>query len=234
MNYPKDTIEFAPLPKDKRFHDITEQVFNDLLILGFAGYSATPSDHPKLLWFVECHCGNVFVAIGSNIKNGNTKSCGCIGRQRMTLLRQSHALSYSREHRIWSGIKTRCYNSRSRNYVRYGGRGIRMCERWRHSFEHFFADMGEAPSAVHSIERRNNNGDYTPENCYWGTRLIQSNNRRNNVFLTFGNKTQSIADWARETGLSYATLQQRIYKEWDVADALTVPPQKSRYWSVEP
>lgn len=125
-------------------------------------------------------------------------------------------------YKAWGSMKQRCYNPSDPHYVRYGGRGIYMCDEWRHSFRQFQADMG--PSLTHSVERINNNGPYAPFNCRWATKKDQMRNRRNNVRWIYQGRIQTIADWADEVGLDYDTLYSRVMLYmWTIGDALTKP-----------
>src|SRR5262249_18282820 len=115
-----------------------------------------------------------------------------------------------------------CTNKKCVDYPNYGGRGIMVCDRW-HTFDNFLADMGEKPAAK-SIDRIDNNKGYSPENCRWATLIEQANNKRSNVRLTFNGRTQSIKQWAMETGIPYKTLYYRIrYSSWPVEEALSTP-----------
>lgn len=107
-------------------------------------------------------------------------------------------------------MKSRCYCASDQNYQNYGARGIRVCDRWRESFEAFLADMGQRPSPRHSIERRENNGHYEPGNCYWATRSEQSRNKRTTRFVTIDGVTKPLAEWAETHGLKYHTLKRRV------------------------
>ena len=118
---------------------------------------------------------------------------------------------------------TRCYNTRRKEYPRYGGRGIKMCERWRTSFQNFLADMGPRPGDGYTIERKNNNGDYEPGNCVWATWKRQQRNRSNNRLLAFKGEIHSVAEWSDKLGISYSTLVQRLNKHWTIEKALTTP-----------
>ena len=118
-------------------------------------------------------------------------------------------------------MKNRCYTKTHKDYASYGGRGIVVCSRWVNSFDTFFEDMGPAPSANHSIERNDVNGNYEPTNCRWATAVEQANNRRNTVVLEWNGRSQSMADWARELGINYYTLKQRLRNGWTPAEALS-------------
>jgi hypothetical protein len=114
----------------------------------------------------------------------------------------------------------RCCGTRRTNYPMYGGRGIKVCERWQNSFEAFLADMGERPSPKHTIERKDNNGDYTPSNCRWATICEQARNRRNNRLGTLNGKTQSIAAWAEERGANLQRVYSRLSRGWTLEQAI--------------
>lgn len=127
------------------------------------------------------------------------------------------------EYGIWHGMKDRCSNPKSDRWLRYGGRGIRVCERWLNSFENFYADMGPRPSSDHQIDRIDNDGDYEPGNCRWVTRLVNSNNKESSRMIEFRGKTQSLSQWAREVGLTKGALETRLNTGWTVERALTEP-----------
>lgn len=123
----------------------------------------------------------------------------------------SHGESYSRAYNIWAMMRQRCNNPKTANYKWYGGQGIRCCERWAR-FENFLADMGHPPSLKHTLDRIDRLKDYTPENCRWTTDDIQANNRSNNIKLTAFGKTQTLAQWARETGLKRWLIKHRVFE----------------------
>jgi hypothetical protein len=119
----------------------------------------------------------------------------------------------------------RCTNENSRDYRRYGARGITLDARWL-KFENFFADMGERPTDRHTLERKDNSKGYSPENCVWATRKEQANNTRRNRTLTFGGKTQTIAQWAGQLGLPEKLISTRLRRGWSEQAALTLPAMR--------
>lgn len=121
---------------------------------------------------------------------------------------------------IWVAMRSRC----SGNDPRYGGRGIAVCERWRHSFSLFLEDMGPRPSLEHSLDRYpDKNGDYEPGNCRWATASEQNRNKCSNIWITIDGEMKTAKDWASERGLNYYTLMKRIYHGWDPVDAVLKP-----------
>lgn len=120
-------------------------------------------------------------------------------------------------------MKQRCYNKNEKNYGGYGGRGIKVCDRWRDHFAMFIQDMGPRPSPQHSLDRIDVNGDYCPENCRWATQAEQQQNRRVNILLKFNGKVQCLAVWARELGIGEWALASRIRRGWSIERALTTP-----------
>jgi hypothetical protein len=131
----------------------------------------------------------------------------------------THGMSSSRTFKIWSNMKERCADKQD---VNYGGRGITVDPIWEKSFMAFLSDMGEAPAGM-QIDRIDNNGNYEKSNCRWTTALVNANNKRTCVYVTYNNKTQTIADWARETGIERKTLEYRFRAGWSAERALTTP-----------
>lgn len=180
----------------------------------------------------RCDCGDKRIAVLSELRRGNTKSCGCLSRELRSIAvgRRSitHGESDCKTHRIWRAMKSRCNNPRVHNYQDYGGRGISVCPQWEKSYEMFIADMGHCPSGA-SIDRIDNDGNYEPGNCRWATRADQNRNRRDNVMLTFAGKTMCLTDWASEIGMNERTLRNRIkHYGWSIKDALTIPVGQKR------
>lgn len=208
-----------------RLRDLTGQRFGRLSVVGRA-----PLRADRVHWTCRCDCGRVVPIAGGNLCSGNTTSCGCRHREELAARNLKHgALAGERstpEYNSWASAKSRCYNRRNADYADYGGRGITMCETWRESFSAFFAAMGPRPSRT-ELDRIDNEGGYGPGNCRWATRTAQTNNRRFNHRLTHDRRTMSLADWARETGLSQKVLAARIARGWPPEHALTKPPRRS-------
>lgn len=172
----------------------------------------------------QCDCGHALIVRGVSLQSGATTSCGCFHREKVGAANRTHGMSGATpEYRAWAHMLRRCYTPTTREYRHYGGRGIKVCDRWRESFENFYADMGPRPTADHSIDRIDNDGDYEPKNCRWTTAGVQARNTRKNVNLTFNGKTQTISEWTRELGFERETLRYRIAKGWPVDLALTTP-----------
>lgn len=130
-------------------------------------------------------------------------------------------------------MKERCYVTTDKRYGDYGGRGIRVCERWLNSFEKFFADMGERPSQRHTIDRKNNNGNYEPGNCRWATRAEQNRNQRRNVIVEHDGKRLCVAEWAELAGISADVLRNRLNRGWSIEEAM-VKGKCTRYSNHKP
>ena len=124
----------------------------------------------------------------------------------------THRMTGTGAHRSWVAMRQRCLNTKQSNHHRYGGRGITICPEWT-SFEQFYKDMGPRPPGT-SLNRKDNDGDYTPENCEWADRVTQNNNSRGNVFISFNGESLSINDWSHRTGLSQSVISERRRRGW--------------------
>jgi hypothetical protein len=130
-------------------------------------------------WICRCDCGNIINTAAHTLLKGHSGSCGCLRRDNIVAAVKRHGLYLSREYQCWQNMIARCYRPRHESYCRYGARGIRVCHRWRKSFLSFYLDMGPRPAgmygkyAAYSIERKNNDLGYSPDNCVWATRLDQ-------------------------------------------------------------
>lgn len=178
-------------------------------------------------WSCRCECGTLRIVDGSSLKSGRTRSCGCLKKELMKSSRTTHGQykdgKTTTEINRWMGMKSRCYNLNSPHYKDYGGRGIKVCDRWLESFDNFFEDLGKCPEGM-TLDRINNDGDYEPGNVKWSTRKEQANNRRNNRPIIFNGETKNLLEWATYLGISYNILWGRL-RRWDndVERALTTP-----------
>lgn len=140
---------------------------------------------------------------------------------------KTHGMRGSKIYSVWTGIKTRCYNQNDHNYLRYGARGIKMCDSWKGSFESFYEDVGDIPEKPEtekkpmSLDRIDNEGDYSPENCEWSTWSDQCNNRRSNVLLTRDGKIMNVLQWAKELSMDAKLIYSRKSKGWSDERTLT-------------
>lgn len=199
--------------------DRTGRIYGRLTVIDYGGFSR---EKQQTFWVCRCDCGKVVNAIGKELNRGSKKSCGCLQRDVLIKRNTKHGWSKTSTYMSWSSAKSRCTNSNDDFYFRYGGRGIKMCDRWLISFENFLADMGKKPTPRHSLDRINNDGNYEPSNCRWATHKQQANNKRNNCILNFMGVNKTLAQWAEERGINKGTLWTRIYElGWRTSDALT-------------
>jgi hypothetical protein len=185
--------------------DITDQKFGRLIakrIVGKTSYGAT-------LWKCICECGNIHYADISNLRKGNTKSCGCLRLDTVT----KHNQSYTTTYHSYAAMLDRCYNKNNKRYKDWGGRGIKVNKRWRgkNGFNNFFIDMGERPKNK-TLNRIKNNKGYSKKNCEWATARRQANKRRNNVLITLEGKTRTMTQWSRKLGLKPGNVVARYYR----------------------
>jgi hypothetical protein len=178
-------------------------------------------------WLCRCDCGTEQVRKGAQMryaeKKGAQQAC-------MRCAATKHGLSDTPEFNAWNQMHDRCRRQNHPAFMHYGGRGISVCERWS-DFANFLADMGERPTPKHSLDRIDNNGNYSPDNCRWALPRTQTRNQSTTVMLAHDGRTQCIMDWANELGVSHAVIWQRINTlKWTVAEALNTPIGKSCNW----
>lgn len=164
----------------------------------------------SIIWECVCDCGNTVFSTGGNLKRYNTKSCGCLNRQKRAVSCLKHGMTNTPEFKCWQHIISRCTKPFDRSYKNYGGRGISICERWFFSFQNFFEDMGNRPSNNHSIERNNVNGNYEPSNCRWATRDEQAKNKRNTRRVEYQGEFYHVNELCKKIGISKVTLYNKL------------------------
>lgn len=145
-----------------------------------------------------------------------------------SVVRKRHGMNKSPEHRAWVHMKQRCTNPKKREYKHYGGRGIKVCDEWMHSFLAFFEHIGLRPSEKHSLDRIDVNGDYEPGNVRWATHQQQIENTTVVKLVTLDGRSQSISAWEREYGLHRGTVSRRVTSGWSIEMAIRTPPVKGQ------
>lgn len=184
--------------------DLTGKKFGRLTVIKFAH-----SKNRKSYWVCKCDCGNETITRSDSLKEGKVKSCSCLNHEHG---RPTHGMSSTKIYHVWASMKNRCKNPNDRNYHHYGGRGIMYCDEWE-KFEPFYKWAYEnGYKEGLSIDRVDVNGNYEPDNCIWITMEEQQNNKRDNVLITYRNKTQNIMQWSKELNVTFNLLYGRLHK----------------------
>lgn len=199
--------------------DLTGLKFNMLTVESFAYIRDSHA-----YWNCVCDCGKKTVVCGSRLMRNTTKSCGCLGPKMTRQRAKREGFSTTRLHRIYTGIKTRCYNKKSKDYKNYGGRGIVVYKEWLENplaFRDWALSNGYKENL--SIDRIDVNGNYEPSNCRWSTVKQQGNNRRSNLLITWNGETKTAAEWCAEKGWNRHIIPERLRKGWSLEKAMTTP-----------
>lgn len=185
----------------------------------------------RTYWICECECGNKKSVRSDCLKRGQVKSCGCLHKEQADINLNhgpTHGMTGTRLYEIWLGMKKRCYNSNSKRYNKYGGKGIEVCEEWRNDFENFYKwAMENGYKDNLTIDRIDNDGDYRPENCRWATMKQQCNNRSSCIKIEYKGKRYTIKEIAEKLNIPAKTLYAR-YKRGDRDKRLLRPLGKNR------
>lgn len=198
---------------------------DDLTILAEGKIRIAPCGQRMRTYIVRCICGKRFTALQNNVNRGHTKSCGCLKYRKSTY----HGLRGTPTYSTWDSMVQRCTNPKAAHYRNYGARGITVCAEWRdfRAFHQWAIANGWAEGLI--IDRKNNDGNYEPDNCHWVTRSISNLNKRNNRFIAYNGVSKTIKEWSDLTGLHFKTIQGRVdILKWDVEKTLTTPPGKSQ------
>ena len=189
-------------------------------------------------WWCVCDCGTKRSVYSGNLRRGITVSCGCYNDENRVTANIKHGGRYMPEYRVWCGIIQRCENPSSSGYPKYGGRGIKMCARYRSNFGDFIRDLGPRPSDSHTIDRKHNDIGYVcgccdeckvngfKPNCRWSLPHAQSRNKRNNIWMNVEGARMCAKDAAARVGIPYKTLHYRLQAGWSHHKALTTPLRK--------
>lgn len=209
-------------PRPSRAIDLTGQQFGRLSVIS----RATKDGRGEWSWHCRCDCGQEKTVLGYSLRSGLTKSCGCYMVDNAKSLFTTHASTGTPEYKCWQSMLKRCRDGEDK---RYGGRGIRVCRRWK-KFANFLADMGTRPSQRHTIERVDNDGPYAPENCVWATRAVQARNKSANRIVTYRGQSLPLVDALQASGniVKRTTARNRLDCGWSVELALETPARPLR------
>lgn len=198
-------------------------VFGNLTTIG----PVRKSRDGRIIWLCKCRCGNTAEVRTSHLMSGHTHSCGCLGSRTSAGERfTTHGLGRTREYKSWAHIVQRCTNPNNPAFSDYGGRGITVCDQWRHDFQAFYDYVSTLPHSGekgYSIDRIFNDGHYEPGNVRWATAKEQNRNTRRNIMLTHNGKTQCLTDWANASRIPMKALRSRLRRGWSVERALSTP-----------
>jgi len=202
--------------------DLTGLIFGRLTVIGRDNIK-----RGNQYWLCKCSCdkNQITSVCRGSLVCGGTTSCGCYALEMLNKANITHGLSRSRIYDIWLGLKSRCYYKKLKQYCDYGGRGIEVCDEWTrgNGFEEFNEwSMNNGYSELLTIDRRDNNGNYSPGNCRWINMKEQCNNTRRNLNIKYKGETKTLAQWCEFLNMPYHTVYHRLYDEkWDIEKAFT-------------
>jgi len=192
--------------------DLINQEFGRLTVI-----KRLPNSGKNIKWECLCICGTRAEVSTTHLRSGHTASCGCIRVETSKLTAENnkkHGMWKSPEFQAWTSMIKRCHSPKHKKFSDYGGRGIHVCATWRASFLAFYQHVGPRPSDKHSIDRIENSKGYETGNVRWAVAEVQNNNKRTNVNVCIGGITKTIAQWSKETGLSYRCISYRVAAGW--------------------
>lgn len=204
-----------------KFVNLAGQRYGRLIIISCVGRDK----HGNSIWLCKCDCGNEKVIAAYQMKSGTTKSCGCLAHEFTVKKNTTHGMAKTPIYNVWCAMKKRCLNPNDAFYYNYGGRGIKLSEKWS-TFEGFYEDMGDTYKKGLTIERRDSNGNYCKENCAWDTRLVQGNNTRRNHRETVNGVNGTLAELCRKHNIPYTTIKRRLERGWTPERSFLTPKLK--------
>lgn len=209
-------MTFKIIPLDERAHNLSGQIFGRVVAIAPVGVN----ENHSVIWLCACHCGNVFTRTTGDINSSNRNSCGCIPK------RATHGMRGTHEYNTWASMVQRCTNPSNPRFCDWGGRGITVCDEWKGSFSSFYAAMGDRPPGT-SLDRIDNNGPYSPDNCRWSSALQQRLNSRPrgpnkaSDCISHDGLCMTTLQWARHLGIGHSTLRGRLKYNWPIEQALS-------------
>lgn len=208
--------------------DLLGRKFGKLTVVDYGGYLIDSDGRKRSTVRCICDCGAEVIVRATRIRNGKTISCGCFQREKLRDRNLTHKSSGTRLYRIWCAMKTRCDNPNAYAYRNYGQRGIKICSNWANSFDEFQKwAYANGYNEDKSIDRIDNDGNYTPENCRWATTVEQANNKRNNRTLDYNGVIKTVSEWSKILGIPVYVIEDRVNKLcWDTVKALETPVKK--------
>lgn len=214
-----------PVKLSSRLENLNGKIFGRLAVIGRAPDYVSPKGQRCTMWVTRCECGADPKPVNARaLKTGKVISCRCAGLEKIKAASTLHGMSHTVEHRAWIAMHRRCSDQNEKCYKNYGGRGIRVCDRWT-TFLPFLEDMGKCPLG-HSIERNDVDGNYTPDNCRWATDVEQARNTRRNHWLTINAETLCIAEWSERSGVKAPTIRYRLRAGQTAYSAVFTPVSK--------
>lgn len=210
------------MPKEIDSTSMIGKRFGSYTVLAYDGYRVTSKSRQKM-WLCVCDCGTERSVSQGNLKNGNSKSCGCWKADHAREWKLTHGMTGTPEYNTWKQMIKRCYNKKARNYRWYGAVGISVCDSWRTDFLAFFNHVGQKPYKAHSIDRYpNRNGNYDPGNVRWATQDQQVDNRDVVVFIEHNGMSMTATQWAKHYGISAQSIRYRYKRGLPMEEVFSV------------
>lgn len=206
-----------------KLEDLSGRRFGKLTVKERAPDYVFPSGARAVQWLCVCDCGQEKVVRAQDLKSGDTKSCGCLNSEIVSKRNFVHGQSKTRLYHVWSTMKGRCSNPKVERYPYYGGRGIKVCSEWEHSFENFkkWAEENGYAEGL-TIDRINFDGPYSPENCRWVTTRCQNRNCSRNLYCCINGRTKTVVEWCEMYGQKPSTVYARLKRGWSIEKALEI------------